>query len=223
MKKHHYRIIPVLLLLALLLLGCGKKAEPVQTPEPTPTPTATPEPTPDTAAQLAAALEEVRALMEDKDYYTAFQKIVALEDEYRAEPERLKECEAVFDELDALLKALEPESGTELKRNFPVQGGCVLEVSAFSGPVLVTVTDEFAVLDQKPDPGTVTFYVRQGEEGAVNLPAGTYRITYQVGYRWFGEETGFGEYCTEGGLDPLEFDHYTSGQWSSNAKFKITL
>jgi len=223
MKKHQNRIIPVLLLLALLLTGCGKKAEPVQTPEPTPTPTATPEPTPDTAARLAAALDEVRALMADKDYYAAFQKIVALEDEYRAEPERIAECEAVFDELDALLKELEPASGTELNRNFPVQGGCVLEISAFSGPVLVTVTDEFAVLDQKPDPGTVTFYVRQGEEGAVNLPAGTYRITYQVGYRWFGEETGFGEYCTEGGLDPLEFDHYTSGQWSSNAKFKITL
>ena len=171
---------------------------------------------------IVAELDEVRALMNGGQSYAAFQRLVALEDQYRGEPEHLKACEALFDELDTLLQAAEPASGTEYHRNFPVQGGCVLEVSAFSGPVLVTVTDEFAVLDQKPNPGTVSLYVRQGEQAETHLPAGTYRIRYQVGYRWFGEEIGFGEYCTEGELEPLEFDFYMNGDWASNAKFKIT-
>ena len=40
----------------------------------------------------------------------------------------------------------------------------------------------------------------------------------------FGEEDGFGEYCTAGELpEPLYFDFYMDGQWANNAKFSITL
>ena len=226
MKKRQSALSALLLcfLVAVLLLtGCGKsEPEPTALPAPTPTEAPTPEPTP-TPEPIVAELDEVRALMNGGQSYAAFQRLVALEDQYRGEPEHLKACEALFDELDTLLQAAEPASGTEYHRNFPVQGGCVLEVSAFSGPVLVTVTDEFAVLDQKPNPGTVSLYVRQGEQAETHLPAGTYRIRYQVGYRWFGEEIGFGEYCTEGELEPMEFDFYMNGDWASNAKFKITL
>ena len=73
------------------------------------------------------------------------------------EPASLKACEALFDELDKLLQAAEPASGTEYHRNFPVQGGCVLEISAFSGPVLVVVTD--AMADPGSVPNAVRFYV----------------------------------------------------------------
>ena len=113
-------------------------------------------------------------------------------------------------------------SGTELVRSFTVQGGCVLEISAFSGPTLVAVTDALAAPGSVPN--AVRFYVRQGERGQINLPAGTYYVGYQVGYRWFGEHDGFGEYFTEGTLDaPLVFDFYMDGNWASNAKYTITL
>lgn len=228
MRGKGYRVLLAVLLLALLVCGCGKAA-PESTPEPTPeaTPEAAPEPTPepvDTAAILAEELEDVRDLIDGRRFYEAFQKLAALEEDYRDEPERLAECEDLFGRLDIQLRDLEPASGAELSRTFAVQGGGILEISAFSGPALITVTDEYAILDQNPEPPSVTFYVRQGETGQVNLPAGTYRVFYQVGYRWFGREDGFGEYCTEGELDqPLVFDFYMDGQWASTSKFHITL
>ena len=169
-------------------------------------------------------MNEVGGQIAAGQYYEAFRALVALEGEYSTDETALSKCEEQFDRLDKLLKALEPESGTELSRTFAVQGGGVLEIDAFSGPVLVTVTDEYAALDGNPDPPSVTFYVRQGETGETNLPAGTYRVAYRVGYRWFGAEDGFGEYCTAGELEePLVFDFYMNGQWASTSKFKITL
>ncbi len=215
---------------ALLLTACGRASEPAPTPEPTPAPTAeptpepTPEPIPDNSAAVRQELVENSKLIDGGLYYEAFQALVALEEEYRADEAARSQCEAQFAKLDKLLRAQEPESGTELFRSFTVQGGGVLEIDAFSGPVLVTVTDEYAALEGNPNPPSVTFYVRQGELGQTNLPAGTYRVKYQVGYRWFGSEAGFGEYCTAGELpEPLVFDFYMDGQWASTSKFKITL
>ena len=221
-----------LFLCALLLLtGCGRAS---QAPTPAPTsaptvelasaPTPAPTPTPDNTAAVEKALGEIGGLMDAGRLYEAFRALVALEAEYSGDEAALAKCEAQFDRLDKQLKAIEPETGTELSRSFDVRGGGILEIDAFSGPALVTVTDEYAVLDGNPTPPSVTFYVRQGELGQTNLPAGTYRVSYQVGYRWFGGEDGFGEYCTVGALEePLVFDFYMNGQWASTSKFKITL
>ena len=217
------------LLLVLLLTGCARTQAPEPTPVPTPEPTAeptpapTPEPTPEPTPDNSA-VGEIGSLIDSGSYYEAFRALVALEEEYRDNESALKLCEAQFERLDRLLMEQEPETGTELSRTFTVQGGGVLEIDAFSGPVLVRVTDEYAALEGNPDPPSVTFYVRQGETGRTNLPAGTYRVAYQVGYRWFGDETGFGEYCTVGELpDPLVIDFYMQGQWASYSNIKITL
>ena len=224
----------ICLLLALLLTGCGRTSKPapepapVMTAEPTPTPAPTPEPTPEPApdnmAAVSAALNEIDAMVDAGRYYEAFRALVALEEKYSNDEAAQSKCEEQFAQLDKRLKAQEPESGTELSRTFAVQGGGVLAIDAFSGPVLVTVTDEYAVREGNPNPSAVTFYVRQGEVGETNLPAGTYHVAYQVGYRWFGAADGFGEYYTAGELpEPLVFEFYMDGQWASTSKFKITL
>ena len=131
---------------------------------------------------------------------------------------------AFFERPDRELLEITARDGLRLKAWFYDQGGGVLEVNAFNGPALVTVTDAMALMEGAAEPAMVRFYVRQGEVGQTNLPAGTYLVQYQVGYRWFGPEKGFGEYCTEGMLEePLTFDFYMDGQWASNAKFTITL
>ena len=224
----------ICLVLALLLTGCSRAGKPAPEPipamtaaptqAPTPTPEPTPEPTPDNMAAVSAALSEIGGMIDAGRYYEAFRALVALEERYSTDEAARSKCEEQFAQLDKLLKAQEPESGTELSRTFAVQGGGVLAIDAFSGPVLVTVTDEYAVREGNPNPSAVTFYVRQGEVGETNLPAGTYHVAYQVGYRWFGAEDGFGEYYTAGELpEPLVFEFYMDGQWASTSKFKITL
>lgn len=194
-------------------------ADTTETPEPEATPEA-----PAVPPELTDSLEKVRDLIDSHSCYAAFEEIRSLEETYRDNPAAVKECEALFEKLDLLLRDMEPATGTELARTFAVQGGGVLEVNAFNGPALVTVTDAMALMEGAAEPATVRFYVRQGETGQTNLPAGTYLVQYQVGYRWFGPEKGFGEYCTEGMLEePLTFDFYMDGQWASNAKFTITL
>ena len=229
-------------LAALLLTGCSNRN---QTPQPTPVPTPTadaeiaspvteapvspspavsaaPSGTPGPSAALTQSLEAVRTMIAEGRCYAAFQELLALEDSCRSDPAGMEACERLFDELDTHLREIEPVSGTELARSFTIQGGCVLEVHAFNGPALVAVSD--AMAEPGTVPNSVRFYVRQGERGSIQLPAGTYYVGYQVGYRWFGETDGFGEYYTEGTLpEPLEFDFYMDGQWASNAKFTITL
>lgn len=218
----------LVLLLMLLLCACAKQggsapaAAPAAAPAETvsaPSPTPEPSPTPDA---LALSLDGVRGMIAEGHNYAAFQELLALEESCRGDTEKTARCEALFDELDRHLRDIEPASGTELARSFTVQGGCVLEINAFSGPVLVAVSD--AMAEPGTVPNAVRFYVRQGELGSIHLPAGTYYVGYQVGYRWFGENDGFGEYYTEGTLaEPLVFDFYMDGDWASNAKFTVTL
>ena len=231
MRKKAIRICTLMLLL-MLLTGCAGRSEPAPVPTqspPTPTqaaptqaappPTAEPSPTPDA---LAISLDKVRGMIDEGHNYAAFQELLALEESCRGDAEGTARCEALFAELDRRLRDIEPASGTELARSFTVQGGCVLEINAFSGPVLVAVSD--AMAEPGTVPNSVRFYVRQGELGSVHLPAGTYYVGYEVGYRWFGEADGFGEYYTEGTLSaPLVFDFYMDGAWASNAKYTITL
>ena len=231
----------VLLLAALLFCACAKKEAPPPTPPPSPalvetaapaeqasaveTPpevSETPAPTEQPQTRLSA-LDGIRVMISDGQYYEAFREMLVFEESTEDEAERAA-CEALFTELDQVLREIEPETGTELERGFTVQGGGVLEVYAFNGPALVTVTADGVEAQPELASNYVTFYIRQGERGETHLPAGTYRVRYQVGYRWFGEEDGFGEYCTEGELpEPLYFDFYMDGQWANNAKFSITL
>ena len=231
------------LLAALLLCSCAKKDSPPPAAPPSPSPetveTAAP-PSPEAvaesspepseapaqdelSAERASALDSIRLLVNDGRWYEAFREMLAFEESTENEAERAA-CEELFAELDQVLREIEPETGTELERGFTVQGGGVLEVYAFNGPALVTVTAADADVQPELASHYVVFYIRQGERGETHLPAGTYRVRYQVGYRWFGEEDGFGEYCTEGELpEPLYFDFYMDGQWANNAKFSITL
>lgn len=233
----------VLLLAALLLSACAKKEAPPPVSAPSPSPaaveTAVPAeqaPPAETAPEVSEtpapteqpepnvpAFDDIRALITDGQYYEAFREMLAFEESTEDEAERAA-CEALFTELDQVLREIEPETGTELERGFTVQGGGVLEVYAFNGPALVTVTADGVEAQPELASNYVSFYVRQGERGETHVPAGTYRVRYQVGYRWFGEADGFGEYCTEGELpEPLYFDFYMDGQWANNAKFSITL
>ncbi len=218
----------VLLLAALLLSACAKKEAPPPVSAPSPSPaaveTAVPAeqaPPAETAPEVSEtpapterpepnvpAFDDIRALITDGQYYEAFREMLAFEESTEDEAERAA-CEALFTELDQVLREIEPETGTELERGFTVQGGGVLEVYAFNGPALVTVTADGVEAQPELASNYVSFYVR---------------VRYQVGYRWFGEADGFGEYCTEGELpEPLYFDFYMDGQWANNAKFSITL
>ena len=231
-----FRTLFALLAAALLLAGCAKKDEAASVyspaPKATPTPRVTAAPTPtepaaptptERPAAVEAELRAIRDMIDGERFYEAFRAMQSFEEKHSA-PEEIAACEELFQELDRRLIALEPETGAELLRSFTVQGGGVLEVSAFTGPCLITVTDAYAELEGNPNPGLVCFYVRQGERGSVHVPAGTYRVRYQVGYRWFGGEDGFGEYLTAGELEePLVFDFYMSGNWASNSKYTITL
>ena len=239
------------LLFALLLTACGRAERPaipaLQQPQASPSPAAetavTPAPTPaetpapsasvtpaptEAAAEpvsekQAAALAAIRDQLENGRYYEAFEQMLAFEQAYPS-PDEVQSCETLFAELDSLLREIEPASGTELARSFSVQGGGVLEVSAFSGPVLVTVIEANGPLQSDLAPAFSRFYVRQGELGSIHLPVGSYRVRYKVGYRWFGDETGFGKYCSEGELDePLVFDYYMDSGWASNSKYTITI
>lgn len=239
--KRDGKVRALALLAALLLCGCAKKDEAasVYSPAPrataapkvtaAPAPTQTPDAAPGAPAEtgLPAALETelgaIRDMIADGRCYEAFRAMQSFEEKHSA-PAEIAACEELFRELDLRLTELEPATGTELARTFAVQGGGVLEVYAFTGPCLVTVTDVNAQLRGEANPRVVVFYVRQGERGSVHLPAGTYAVRYQVGYRWFGGEDGFGEYLTAGELEePLVFDFYMSGGWASNSKYTITL
>ena len=233
-RRNRALLLGVSLLLCTLLLSACKGEDktppaaspspPVETAKVEETPAPTSEPVPDEPSQEAlSTLDGIRVMVDEGRCYEAFQAMLAFEETSQNEAE-LAACEELFAELDEDLKELEPESGTELERGFSVQGGCVLEVSAFSGPVIVSVTDVDTETEPGLSPNYVRFYVRQGESGGTHIPAGTYRVRYQVGYRWFGESDGFGEYCTEGELpETLYFDFYMDGQWASNAKYSITI
>ncbi len=194
---------------------------PEMTPSPQPIPAEPAEPTP--AETDDSELSHIRTLIADRRYYDAFKEMRAFE-EANSDPGKIAVCEELFGELDRMLEEIEPASGTELVRSFQIQGGGELEIAAWSGPVFVTVIDAVAEMQGESEPDYVSFYVRQNESGIIHVPPGTYRICYQVGYRWFGDDVGFGEFCTEGELEePLVFDFYMDGGWASYSKYKITL
>lgn len=150
-------------------------------------------------------------------YYKAFDALVSCEDE-PIDDETFQNCEDMFVRIEQIVKKNEPVSGKELVRTFQYNGGGELQVKAESGPVEVLVID----VDNRNQ--YVRFYVRKNETGSVSLPGGKYDVSYKVGYMWFDDNTGFGDYCVEGKLDEvLKFDVSFTPGWVSNSVWTLTI
>ena len=137
------------------------------------------------ASQCEQYIDNAKNYMASGDYHSAVGELIDCENATN-DDSIISECE---DMLVQIISTLKSATGTELERTFQYQGG-EDHVTAESGPVEVTVTD----LDNSKQ--YVRFYVREGETGIIYLPAGRYSVSYNVGYIWFNDRIGFGDYCT---------------------------
>ncbi len=168
------------------------------------------------------ALDAIGALIDEGRYYEAFREMLLYEEKHTDAASRAA-CEALFDRLKPLLQENEPRSGTELMRTFRYYGGCELQAVANSGPLLITVTDAGMPEDPTLMPAYSRFYVRKGETGTIHLPAGVYHVSYQVGYLWFDDDIGFGDYWNGGELDRnLTFEVEAGGSVTNNSRYTLT-
>lgn len=164
-----------------------------------------------------AEVEAARALFDDGEYYEAFMAAVSCKSNW-PDTKAAEECDALTAEISSVCNEKAPASGTELERTFQYQGGGQLKVVAKSGAVLVRVENA------KNASQYSAFYVREGETGSINLTAGTYKITWQLGHVWFGEETGFGSFAEPGALrEDLQFTNSTGGGWIANSVWTLTI
>ncbi len=169
-----------------------------------------------------AELRAIERLIDEGRFYEAFREMLLFEEKNR-DSASIDACEALYDRLEALVRVTEPKSGTELMRTFRYYGGCELQAVAQSGPLLITVTDAGIPEDESVLPPYSRFYVRNGETGTISLPAGVYHVSYQVGYLWFDEETGFGDYWTGGELDRnVTLEVSASGSLINNSRCTLT-
>ena len=146
------------------------------------------------ASQSEQYIDNAESYMSSGDYHSAVGELIACEDA-TDDSSIISECEDMLAQIMSALKSVEPATGTELERTFRYQGGGEYHVTAESGPVEVTVTD----IDNSAQ--YVRFYVRQGETAIINLPAGRYSVSYNVGYIWFNDRIGFGDYCSHYTID----------------------
>lgn len=233
------------ILAAMLCVGCGKAEQtpaasaqpsaaaettaPSEPPEASSVPasaaaaTAVPEtsepeqssaPTPLSAQEQYLA--DAQAYFDAGDYYRAYD--AAMRSQSEADTEVYARSEELIEQIRDAVAANEPENSEELERTFSVSGGGQLRVSAQSGPLEMLVTDN-------DDPKRfVRFYVRHGETGSVYLPSGSYTVTCKLGFIWFDDETGFGEYYDYLALeDPLVFEFNMTGGWISNSTWSLTI
>lgn len=231
-RKSGLPAVFTVLLAVLLLSSCGKKAEPepvLPSDEPSDNMAViipsgrepgSPSGTADTAQP--GELGSISALIDEGRYYEAFREILLYEEKH-ADDGSIEDCEALYARLEPLVRESEPESGTELTRTFRYFGGCQLEAVAESGPLLITVTDAGIPDDPNSLPQYSRFYVRKGESGTIHLPAGVYHVSYQVGYLWFDDDIGFGDYWNGGDLDRnLTFEVNANGSVTNNSKYILT-
>lgn len=228
------------ILAALLCAGCGKtetaaaeSAQPSTTaettapaatteteavPAPADTETAEPESVPATTPPSAQeeCLAAAQKYFDEGEYYLAYDAAMKCRSE--ADAEVYGRSEALIEQIKSAVSENEPENSEELERTFSVSGGGQLRVTAQSGPL------EMLVEDNDNPKQYVRFYVRHGETGNIYLPSGSYTVTCRLGYIWFDDETGFGEYYDYLALeDPLVFEFSMTGGWISNSTWSLTI
>ncbi len=188
-------------------------ARPTATPRPTSKPKQTPQPTsaPDlTSSKAEEYLSNAKRLISSGDYYGAFGELFqcyALELSSSIEDE----CDTILYQIVSDLKSVEPKTGTELERTFQFQGGSEINVTADSGPAEMTVT---STADSSK---YVRFYIREGQTATIPLPSqDSYYVTYKVGYVWFGDRTGFGDYCSNYDGGEIECHYSSDNAWVTN-------
>ena len=180
----------------------------------TPKPTTAPSQTTDAAEEHLA---NARRLVSKGDYYGA---VTEIEKCYALDPDEsiIDECEYVLLQVTSALKSGEPKTGTELKRTFQFQGGSEIVVTAISGPMEMTVTNQ-------SDPSKyVRFYIRQGETATIPLPSqAVYDVTGKIGIVWFGDSIGFGDYCEnyDGGEINCAYSADNAGIYNTRWTFTV--
>ena len=226
------------ILAALLCAGCGNTeqattapVQPQKTAEATApavtatavTATAKPEaaePEQSSAPVQLSAQEQLLAnaqkYFDEGEYYLAYDAAVKSQNE--ADADLSARSEELIEQIKSAVSENEPENGEELERTFSVSGGGQLRVTAQSGPLEMLVTD-----NGNPEQ-FVRFYVKHGETGNVYLPSGSYTVTCKLGFIWFDDETGFGEYYDYLALEePLVYEFNMTGGWVSNSIWSLTI
>lgn len=169
------------------------------------------------ASQCEQYIDNAKSYMASGDYHSAVGELIACEDA-TDDDSIISECEDMLAQIKSTLKSGEPATGTELERTFQYQGGGEYHVTAESGPVEVTVTD----LDNSVQ--HVRFYVREGETAIIYLPAGRYSVSYNVGYIWFNDRIGFGDYCSHYTIDgEMTYEVKSDNAWITNNVWESTL
>lgn len=169
------------------------------------------------ASQCEQYIDNAKSYMASGDYHSAVGELIACEDATE-DSDVISTCENMLAQIKSTLKSGEPATGTELERTFQYQGGGEYHVTAESGPVEVTVTD----LDNSKQ--YVRFYVREGETAIIYLPAGRYSVSYNVGYIWFNDRIGFGDYCSTYSIDgEMTYEVKSDNAWITNNVWESTL
>lgn len=169
------------------------------------------------ASQSKQYIDNAKNYMASGDYHSAVGELIACEDATE-DSDVISTCENMLAQIKSTLKSGEPATGTELERTFQYQGGGEYHVTAESGPVEVTVTD----LDNSNQ--YVRFYVREGEKAIIYLPAGRYSVSYDIGYIWFNDRIGFGDYCTNYTIDgEMTYEVKSDNAWITNNVWESTL
>ena len=193
-------VLVVAIILAFTTCGKNKPAEEpvkaVSTAAPaTPAPTKAPAPTEapkaeEPAPSYAAALEEIKALINSGKYYEAAQAIVACRESW---PESAAECDALWQQIKEALADKRPETG-EMERTFLYQGGNIVKITSDEGDIDLTITS-------RSGHGYARYYVREGESVEFYVPCYGFDVDYTKGDIWFDDEIGFGEFGEPGSYE----------------------
>ncbi len=158
-----------------------------------------------------------RSYMKTGHYHNAMKAIYECYDEVPGSRSN-SECEEIIDEIRKALKNNEPQNGKQLARTFQYMGGCILNVTAQSGSMVVRI------YDKKNPSAYCEFYVRKGKSAETSVTAGTYRISYKIGDLWFNDNIGFGDFCEEGSFEEdFVFKNTTDNAWITNTQWNVTI
>lgn len=165
----------------------------------------------------SAYVDTAKDLIDKGDYHGALKTITECNDKY-PDSKAAVECNSLVSQIENTLRRYEPQNGTTLARTFQYMGSSVLRVTATSGPVVVTISDK------KNPSAYATMYVRKGQTAEITVTGGTYRVSYKIGYLWFNDTIGFGDFYEAGSFpDDFKFKIETVGSWISSDVWEITV